>query len=64
MYADENVTELRVLMPESGMTKDWIVYVLAVSNVVLKLPAANYWCLNESVTNDIPALTPTALYFS
>ena len=64
VYADENVTELQILMPESGMTKDWIVYVLAQTNVTLKLPPANYWCVSESVTNEIPGLMPTALYFS
>lgn len=64
VYADTSVTELQIQMPESGMTKDWLVYVIAETNLVLKLPAANYWCQNESVTNDIPKLTPTAFYFS
>ena len=46
------------------MTKDWIVYVVSATNVALKLPPANYWVSSESSTNEIPALTPTALYFS
>ena len=64
VYADQNVNELEILMPATGMTKDWIVYVLAATNVTLKLPPANYWCIDESVTNEISGLTPTALYFS
>lgn len=64
VYTDSNVTELKIQMPSSGMTKDWLVYVLAVTNVTLKLPAANYWCVSEAVTNDIQSYTPTALYFS
>ena len=51
-------------MPDSGMTKDWLVYVLATTNLTLVLPPANYWVSNETVTNDIQAATPTALYFS
>lgn len=64
VYADASVTELQIQMPTSGMTKDWIVYVLATSNIVLKLPPANYWCTSEAATNDIPGPGATALYFS
>lgn len=64
VYTDSNTTELQIQMPLSGMTKDWLVYVLAETNLTLKLPPANYWCVNEAVTNDIPGYTPTALYFS
>ena len=64
VYADASVTELQIQMPTSGMTKDWIVYVLATSNIVLKLPPANYWCTSEAATNDIAGPSATALYFS
>ena len=64
VYADASVTELQIQMPTSGMTKDWIVYVLATSNIVLKLPPANYWCTSEAATNEIPGPGATALYFS
>ena len=61
---DANTTSLQILMPESGMTKDWLVYVKALTNLTLVLPPADYWVVNESVTNEIPPLVPTALYFS
>lgn len=64
VYADASVTELQIQMPTSGMTKDWIVYVLATTNITLKLPPANYWCTSEAATNDIPGPSATALYFS
>ena len=64
VYADSSTIELRVKMPETGMTKDWLVYVLAETNLNVILPPATYWGANESVTNPIPAYTPTALYFS
>lgn len=62
--APVEVRTLKIQFPVSGMTKDWLVYVLSVTNVAIDLPPANYWCANESVTNDIPGETPTALYFS
>ena len=61
---DANTTSLQILMPESGMTKDWLVYVKALTNLTLVLPPADYWVVSESVTNEIPPLVPTALYFS
>ena len=61
---DVNTTSLQILMPESGMTKDWLVYIKALTNLTLVLPPADYWVVNESVTNEIPPLVPTALYFS
>lgn len=61
---DANTTSLQIQMPESGMTKDWLVYVKALTNLTLVLPPADYWVVNESVTNEIPPLVPTALYFS
>ena len=57
-------TTLQIQLPESGMTKDWLVYVLATDDLTLVLPPANYWVVSETVTNAIPASTPTALYFS
>lgn len=61
---DANTTSLQIQMPESGMTKDWLVYVKALTNLTLVLPPADYWVVNEAVTNEIPPLVPTALYFS
>ena len=48
--------------PEEAMTKDWLVYVFPVTNVVLSLEAATYYVSDETVTNDITSAT--ALYFS
>lgn len=61
---DANTTSLQILMPESGMTKDWLVYIKALTNLTLVLPPADYWVVSEAVTNEIPPLVPTALYFS
>lgn len=61
---DANTTELEILMPDSGDTKDWIVYILATTNLNLILPAATYWTASETATNAIPPDTPTAMYFS
>ena len=57
-------TTLQIQLPESGMTKDWLVYVLAAADLSIVMPPANYWVVSDSVTNAIPASTPTALYFS
>ena len=62
LSADE--TALHIQIPEKGMTKDWIVYVLAEADTTLVLPTATYWVPKESYTNAIPAMTPTALYFT
>lgn len=64
VYTDNATTELNIQIPTSGMTKDWLVYVLAETNLVLHLPPASYWVANETVTNAIPSYTPTALYFT
>lgn len=64
VYTDSSTTTLSIQIPSSGMTKDWLVYVLAEADLQLVLPPANYWVVSESVTNGIPAATPTALYFS
>ena len=61
---DANTTELEILMPDSGITKDWLVYILPMADLNIVLPPANYWVANESVTNSVPADTPTALYFT
>lgn len=62
---DANTTELRILMPSTGMTKDWLVYVYPATNLNIVLPGpADYWCSSYDVTNAIPAGVPTALYFS
>lgn len=64
VYADASTTELQIQMPDSGMTKDWLVYILSETNVTIRLPAATYWVASDSVTNAIPSYTPTALYFT
>ncbi len=55
---------LEIQLPTNGRCKDWIVYVVAATNMPLVLPPADYWVRNESVTNAVAAGTPTALYFS
>lgn len=64
VYTDANTTQLNIAMPATGMTKDWLVYVLAETNLTIKLPPATYWVSSDSVTNAIPPATPTALYFT
>jgi len=64
VYTDANTTQLNIMMPATGMTKDWLVYVLAETNLTIKLPPATYWVSSDSVTNAIPPATPTALYFT
>ena len=64
VYTEAGVTSLSIQMPTNGMTKDWLVYVLPTEDLELVLPPANYWVTSEATTNSIPALTPTALYFS
>lgn len=62
---DANTTELRILMPATGMTKDWLVYIYPAADLNIVLPGpADYWCSSYDVTNSIPAGVPTALYFS
>lgn len=60
----QSVQPLNIMLPSHGRCKDWIVYVLAATNMTLNLPPADYWVRNETVTNDIAGGTPTALYFS
>ena len=57
-------TTLEIKIPESGITKDWVIYVNTNDQqpLTLVLPPANYWVADETVTNDIT--TATALYFS
>ena len=57
-------TTLSIMLPTSGDTKDWIVYVTAQTNVTINLPAATWWLADTSATNDIAPQTPTALFFS
>ena len=57
-------TTLSIMLPTSGDTKDWIVYVTAQTNVTINLPSATWWLADTSATNDIAPQTPTALYFS
>ncbi len=57
-------TTLSIMLPTSGDTKDWIVYVTSQTNVTISLPAATWWLADTSATNDIAPQTPTALYFS
>ena len=58
------VEPLNIELPLHGRCNDWIVYVVAATNMTLSLPPADYWIRNDTVTNDIAAGTPTALYFS
>ena len=57
-------TTLEIKIPETGITKDWVIYVNTNEEqpLSLVLPPANYWVASEEVTNDI--VTATALYFS
>ena len=61
---DPSPSTLAITIPTNGATKDWIVYVTAVTNVSLSLPPATYWMADTAYTNDIAPATPTALYFS
>jgi hypothetical protein len=58
------VEPLAIELPQNGRCKDWIVYVLATTNMPIVLPPADYWVRNEAVTNSISPGIPTALYFS
>ena len=61
---DTSPTTLAISMPTDGATKDWMVYVVSVTNVTLSLPAATYWMADTAYTNEVPPATPTALWFS
>lgn len=61
---DAEPPPLVIQTPESGETKDWVVYVYAQTNVTIKLPPAKYWMGNTSITNQISPQTPTMLFFS
>ena len=60
----EGQTTLVIEIPDTGATKDWVVYINTNEDqpLSLVLPEANYWVSSEDVTNDI--VTATALYFS
>ena len=55
---------LALQIPTDGEVKDWLVYVVSVTNVTLSLPPATYWMSDVAHTNDIAPATPTALYFT
>lgn len=62
---DSNTTEIAILAPTSGDTKDWVVYVYPATNLTFALPTnVTWWTSDAANTNEIPAATPTALYFS
>ena len=61
---DTSPTTIAISMPTDGATKDWMVYVTAVTNVALQLPPVTWWMADSSATNDIPPATPTAFWFS
>ena len=61
---DTSPTTLAIAMPTNGVTKDWIVYVSAVTNVTLSLPSVTWWMADAAYTNEVPPATPTAFYFS
>ena len=61
---DTTPTTLEIQLPTDGETKDWMVYVVSVTNVALSLPAATWWMADVAYTNDVPPATPTAFYFS
>lgn len=62
--APAGVSTIEISLPKDGMTKDWLVYILATDEINIVLPPANYWATSETVTNKIEASTATALYFS
>lgn len=62
--APAGVSTIEITLPKDGMTKDWLVYILATDEISIVLPPANYWATSETVTNKIEASTATALYFS
>ena len=62
--APAGVSTIEITLPKDGMTKDWLVYILATDEINIVLPPANYWATSETVTNKIEASTATALYFS
>ena len=62
--APAGVSTIEISLPKDGMTKDWLVYILATDEISIVLPPANYWATSETVTNKIEASTATALYFS
>ena len=58
-------TNLTIEIPKSGQTKDWLVYILAVTNVSLTVSTnVTWWSTSQTVFNDIQPNRPTALYFS
>ena len=57
-------TELNIVLPTDGATKDWLVYVYPANDVTLKLPTATYWGTDAKVLDAMPSNTVTALYFS
>lgn len=61
-----SVTELVILPPVSGKTKDWMVYVNAGADLTLVLTElhATIWTSDESNADPIPANQPTVLMFS
>lgn len=61
---DTAPTTLSISMPTEGETKDWMVYVVSITNVSLSLPSATWWMADVAYTNDVPPATPTALWFS
>ena len=61
---DTAPTTLAISMPTDGATKDWMVYVVSVTNVTLSLPSATWWMADTAYTNDVPPATPTAFWFS
>lgn len=61
---DTTPSTLAISMPTDGATKDWMVYVVSVTNVTLSLPSATWWMADTAYTNDVPPATPTALWFS
>ena len=62
--APDNV--LTIQMPTGNdATKDWIVYAFFATNVTISIPTNFIWFSSkDTVTNEIPANTMTALYFT
>lgn len=62
---DDTVTDIAILAPATGETKDWIVYIYAATNATLTLPSGiTWWTADAANTNAIEAAKPTAFYFS
>ena len=62
--APDNILTIQIPVGHDS-TKDWIVYAFFATNVTISIPTNIVWFSSKaSVTNEIPANTMTALYFT